>query len=64
MTETDKNRINFCAKVFRAFGVDFLILADHKLIFQVGVSWQCSTIDQLERKAEQMLQYRGKFKGF
>lgn len=64
MTETDKNRINFCAKEFRAFGVDFLILADHKLIFQVGVSWQCSTIDQLERKAEQMLQYRGKFKGF
>lgn len=58
MTETDKNRINFCAKVFRAFGVDFLILADHKLIFQVGESWQCSTVDQLERKAEQMLQYR------
>jgi hypothetical protein len=38
MTETDKNRINFCAKVFRAFGVDFRILADHKLIFQVGES--------------------------
>ena len=60
MTETDKNRINFCAKVFRAFGVDFRILADHKLIFQVGGSWQCSNIDQLERKAEQMLQYRQK----
>lgn len=60
MTETDKNRINFCSKVFRAFGVDFRILADHKLIFQVGESWQCSTVDQLERKAEQMLLYRKK----
>ena len=60
MTESDKNRINFCAKVFKAFGVDFRILADHKLIFQVGESWQCSTVDQLERKAEQMLQYRQK----
>ena len=60
MTESDKNRINFCAKVFRAFGVDFRILADHKLVFMVGESWQCSTIDQLERKAEQMLQYRQK----
>ena len=60
MTETDKNRINFCAKVFRAFDVDFRILDDHKLIFQVGESWQCSTVDQLERKAEQMLQYRQK----
>lgn len=58
MTESDKNRINFCAKVFKAFGVDFRILADHKLVFMVGESWQCSTIDQLERKAEQMLQYR------
>ena len=60
MTESDKNRINFCAKVFKAFGVQFVILADHKLVFQVGESWQCSTIDQLERKAEQMLQYRKK----
>ena len=60
MTESDKNRINFCAKVFKAFGVGFTILADHKLRFQVGESWQCSTIDQLERKAEQMLQYRKK----
>lgn len=60
MTESDKNRINFCAKVFKAFGVDFRILADHRLVFMVGESWQCSTIDQLERKAEQMLQYRQK----
>ena len=56
----EKERIRFCAKVFKAFGVSFTILADHKLIFQVGESWQCTTIDQLERKAEQMLQYRGK----
>ena len=60
MTESDKNRINFCAKVFRAFGVDFRILADYRLVYMVGESWQCSTIDQLERKAEQMLQYRKK----
>ena len=58
MTESDKNRINFCAKVFKAFGVPFVILDDHKLVYQVGESWQCSTIDQLEQKAEQMLQYR------
>ena len=62
MTETDKNRINFCAKVFRAFGVDFRILADHRLVFVVGESWQCKTVDQLERKAEQMLQSRNKLK--
>lgn len=60
MKESDKSRINFCAKVFKAFGVQFTILADHKLVFQVGESWQCSNIDQLERKAEQMLQYRPK----
>lgn len=60
MTETDKNRINFCAKVFKAFGVEFRILADHRLVFQVGESWQCSTIEDLERKAEQMLHYRKK----
>lgn len=60
MTESERNRIKFCAKIFRAFGVDFRILADHKLVYMVGESWQCSTIDQLERKAEQMLQYRKK----
>lgn len=57
MTETDKNRINFCAKVFKAFGVEFRILAEHRLVYQVGESWQCTT---KERKAEQMLQYRKK----
>jgi hypothetical protein len=60
MTETDKNRINFCAKVFKAFGVAFTILANHKIVYQVGESWQCSTVEALERKAEQMLQYRQK----
>ena len=60
MTESDKNRINFCAKVFKAFGVDFRILADHRLVFMVGEHWQCSTIEQLERKAEQMLHFRKK----
>lgn len=62
MTEADRNRINFCAKVFKAFGVDFTILADHKLRFQVGGYWQCDSIEALERKAEQMLQYRNKLK--
>lgn len=60
MNEHERNRINFCAKVFRAFGVEFLILADKKLVYQVGESWQCSTIEALERKAEQMLMYRRK----
>ena len=60
MTESEMNRINFCAKVFKAFNVQFTILANNKLTYQVGESWQCSTIDQLERKAEQMLQYRKK----
>ena len=60
MTEKDKDRINFCAKVFKAFGVEFRILADHRIIYQVGESWQCSDIEDLERKAEQMLLYRKK----
>lgn len=54
----DAERIRFCAKVFKAFGVAFTILANHKIVYQVGESWQCSTIEALERKAEQMLQYR------
>ena len=47
-------------KVFKAFGVEFRILADHRIIYQVGESWQCSDIEDLERKAEQMLLYRKK----
>ena len=58
----EAERIRFCAKVFKAFGVDFRILAEHKIIYQVGGSWQCSTIEDLERKAEQMLQYRKRIK--
>ena len=54
----DMERVRFCAKVFRAFGVAFTILADHRIVYQVGESWQCSSIEALERKAEQMLQYR------
>ena len=53
---------SLCAKVFKAFGVAFKILADHKIVYQVGESWQCSTIEDLERKAEQMLQYRKRIK--
>ena len=60
MIEAD--RIRFCAKVFKAFGVDFRILADHRIVYQVGDSWQCNTIEDLEKKAEQMLQYRKKLK--
>ena len=56
----DAGRINFCAKVFKAFGVAFTILADHKIVYQVGESWQCDNIEALERKAEQMLMYRRK----
>lgn len=40
MIEAD--RIRFCAKVFKAFGVAFTILADHKIVYQVGES--CSVI--------------------
>lgn len=58
----DLERINFCAKVFKAFGVAFTILADHRIVYQVGESWQCSSIEALERKAEQMLQYRRRAK--
>lgn len=58
MIEID--RINFCARVFKAFGVEFTILVDRKITYQVGESWQCSTVEALERKAEQMLQYRRK----
>lgn len=56
----DMGRINFCAKVFKDFGVAFTILADHKIVYQVGESWQCHDIEALERKAEQMLLYRRK----
>ena len=52
--------MKFCAKVFRAFGVEFRILADHRLTYIVGETWQCHDIESLERKAEQMLQYRRK----
>ena len=60
MIEAD--RIRFCAKVFKAFGVDFRILADHRIVYQVGDSWQCNTIEDLEKKAEQMSQYRKRIK--
>ena len=56
----DLERVKFCAKVFRAFGVEFRILADHRLTYIVGESWQCHDIEALERKAEQMLLYRRK----
>ena len=62
MNVNDDDRIKFCAKVFKAFNVDFMILADHKIVYQVGESWQCDNIEALERKAEQMLQYRKKLK--
>ena len=62
MNSIEVSRINFCAKVFKAFGVAFTILADHRTVFQVGESWQCSTIEDLERKAEQMLHYRRRAK--
>ena len=62
MNVNDTDRIKFCAKVFKAFNVDFMILADHKIVYQVGESWQCDNIEALERKAEQMLQYRKKLK--
>lgn len=58
----DMERVRFCVKVFRAFGVAFTVLADHRIVYQVGESWQCSSIEALERKAEQMLQYRRRAK--
>lgn len=56
--ERIRTLINFCAKVFKAFGVAFTVLVDHRIVYQVGESWQCDNIEALERKAEQMLQYR------
>ena len=35
MIEAD--RIRFCAKVFKAFGVDFRILADLRLFIKLGI---------------------------
>ena len=58
MSEQDKQRLRFCAKVFNAFGVELLVLADHKVKYQVGESWQCDSLDALEYKAEEMLRYR------
>lgn len=58
----DLERVKFCAKVFRAFGVEFRILAEHRLTYIVGESWQCHDVESLERKAKQMLQYRNKLK--
>lgn len=60
MLEAD--RVNFCAKVFKAFGVEFTVLVDRRIIYQVGESWQCQSVEELERKAEQMLQYRNRLK--
>ena len=58
----EPERVTCCANVFKAFGVDFRILADHRIIYQVGESWQCDNIEALERKAEQMLKYRTRIK--
>lgn len=60
MGEQERSRINFCAKVFKAFGLNLTLLVDHRVVYQVGESWQCDNIEALERKAEQMLQYRQK----
>ena len=54
----DLERIKFCARIFNALGVQLTILADKRIIYQVGQSWKCSTIEQLEHKAETMLKYR------
>lgn len=54
----DRQRIKLCARIFNAPGVQLTILADKRIIYQVGQSWQCSTIEELEYKAEQMLRYR------
>ena len=62
MSESERKRILFCNRVFRAFGLNLTMLVDHRVIYQVGESWQCDNIEALERKAEQMLQYRKKLK--
>lgn len=56
----DHERVRFCARVFKAFGEELKILADHRIIYQVGESWQCKSIEELELRAEQMLKYRRK----
>lgn len=60
MTELDQSRIRFCARIFRAFDVSLTLLADHRLVYQVGDHLQCDNLDALERKAEEMLRYRRK----
>lgn len=36
MTDSDIKRINFCARVFRANGQELVVLADHRIRYQVG----------------------------
>ena len=62
MTKQDQSRIRFCARIFKAFDVPLTILADHRLVYQVGEHWQCDNLDALERKAEEMLMYRRKLR--
>lgn len=57
MTETDIQRINFCAKVFKAFGLELIILADRRIIYQVG-GRQYPDLESLELKAEGLLKSR------
>lgn len=36
MGEQERSRINFCAKVFKAFGLNLTLLVDHRVVYQVG----------------------------
>lgn len=38
MTDSDIKRINFCARVFRANGQELVVLADHRIRYQVGTA--------------------------
>ena len=55
MTDSDIKRINFCARVFRANGQELVVLADHRIRYQVGERIIADNIDELEQVAESIL---------
>lgn len=55
MTDSDIKRINFCARVFRANGQELVVLADHRIRYQVGERIIADNLDELEQVAESIL---------
>ena len=55
MTDSDIKRINFCARVFRANGQELVVLADHRIRYQVGERIIADNLNELEQVAESIL---------